>query len=55
MANWTKAWNRFVAVLSLQKPELTAGLAHHKETVLTLAERKAGWEYYDQRFSHMLA
>lgn len=55
LAIWIKAWNRFVAVLSLHKPHLTAGLAQHMETVMSLAEKQAGWESYDENFRQMVA
>ena len=32
---------------------MTAGLAHHMENVLNLADKKAGWRYYDEQFRHL--
>ena len=40
---WIKAWNRFCAILSEQDTSVTAGLAHHMENGLNLADRKASW------------
>ena len=54
VGQWIKAWNRFVAVLPVQKPEQTAGLAQHMETVLELADRKGGWLFYDEQFRQMV-
>ena len=33
---------------------MTAGLAHHMENVLNLADKKAGWRCYDDQFRHLL-
>ena len=33
---------------------MTAGLAHHMENVLNLADKKAGWRYYDEQFRHLI-
>ena len=51
---WIKAWNRFCAILSEQDASVTAGLAHHMENVLNLADKKAGWRYYDEQFRHLI-
>ena len=32
---------------------MTAGLAHHMEDVVNLADKKAGWRYYDEQFRHL--
>ena len=34
---------------------MTAGLAHYMENVLNLADKKAGWRYYDEQFRHLIA
>ena len=31
-----------------------AGLAHHMENVLNLADKQAGWRYYDEQFRHLI-
>ena len=49
------AWNRFYAILSEQYTSVTAGLAHYMEKVLNLANKKAGWRYYDEQFRHLIA
>ena len=51
---WIKAWNRFCAILSEQDTSVTAGSAHHMENVLTLADKKASWRYYDEQFRHLI-
>ena len=51
---WIKAWNRFCAILSEQDTSVTAGLAHHMENVLNVADKKAGWRYYDEQFRHLI-
>ena len=33
---------------------MTAGLAHHMENVLNLADKKASWRYYDEQFRHLI-
>ena len=50
---WIKAWNRFSAILSEQDTSVMVGLAHHMENVLNLADKKAGWRYYDEQFRHL--
>ena len=50
---WIKAWNRFCAILSEQHASVTAGLAHHMENVLKLADKKAGWKYFDEQLRHL--
>ena len=47
LAQWVKAWNRFVALMAQKSPQVTVSLAHHMETVLNLAEKKADWTTYD--------
>ena len=32
---------------------MTAGLAHHMENVLNLADKNAVWRYYDEQFRHL--
>ena len=51
---WIKARNRFCAILSEQDTLVMAGLAHHMENVLNLADKKTGWRYYDEQFRHLL-
>ena len=51
---WMKAWNRFSAILSERDTSVMAGLAHHMENVLNLADKKAGWRYYDEQFRHLI-
>ena len=50
MAQWTTAWNRFTAVLTVKSPELAPALAHHMEVVLRIAEKRGDWAYYDVAF-----
>ena len=50
---WIKAWNSFRAILSEQDTLVTAGLAHLMEDVVNLADKKAGWRYYDEQFRHL--
>ena len=33
---------------------MTAGLAHHMENVLNLADKKAGWRYNVEQFRHLI-
>ena len=33
---------------------VTAGLAHHMENVLNLADKKAGWRYNVEQFRHLI-
>ena len=33
---------------------MTAGLAHHMENVLNLADKKAGWRYYAEQLRHLI-
>ena len=33
---------------------MMAGLAHHIENVLNLADKKAGWRYYDEQLRHLI-
>ena len=49
---WIKAWNRFCAILSEQDASVRAGLAHHMENVLNLADKQAGWRY-DEQLRHL--
>jgi hypothetical protein len=57
IAQWTKAWGRYVAVLTEARHEqgLTAKLTHHAEVVTSLADKKAFWRYYDEQFRHLVA
>lgn len=55
MAQRIKAWNCCVVILALQKLGLTMSLAHHMETVLSVAEWNAGWLCSDEHFSHMVS
>ena len=50
LAQWTTAWNRFIAVLTVKSPELAPVLAHHMEVVLRIAEKRGDWVYYDVAF-----
>ena len=51
---WIKAWNRFCAILSEQDTPVTAGLTHLMEDVVNLADKKAGWRYYDEQIRHLI-
>ena len=52
---WSRAWNRFVAVLSQQHGNrLTVSLAQHFEVVHCIAEKNGNWSFYDQEFRKMI-
>ena len=52
---WSKAWNRFSAVVLEKNPNLAVGLAHHMEVVTDLAKKRSHWRYYDEEFRKLVA
>ena len=50
---WAKAWNRFQAVMSQQRPELGPDLAHHYEMVVRIKEKNGNWAFYDREFRQL--
>ena len=55
IAQWSLAWNRFVAVLSEQQTNLAPQLAQHMELIMKIAQKRGKWAFYRHEFRKLLA
>ena len=55
IAQWSLAWNRFVAVLSEQQTNLAPQLAQHMEFIMKITQKRGNLAFYRQEFQKLLA